>query len=74
MRHNWRGSIRPARSFLLWGGVRIVSQTLRLLEASLNLLEEASADLTEWILHDRWVAGSKGKTGVFYLACTLISS
>lgn len=53
VQHNWRDPTHTAESFLVWVGVRIASQILCLLKASLVLLEEASADVGEWILHHR---------------------
>lgn len=50
---DWHDPAHTAESFLVWVGVRIASQTLRLLKAGLDLLEEASADVGEWILHHR---------------------
>ncbi|HEX5412845.1 MAG TPA: hypothetical protein VFZ27_13430 [Terriglobia bacterium] len=53
VRRNWRDPARTVETFLVWAGVRIASLTLRLLRAILDLLEEASADVGEWILHHR---------------------
>jgi hypothetical protein len=53
VQHNWHDPTHTAESVLVWVGVRIASQTLRLLKASLDMLEEASADVGEWILHHR---------------------
>ena len=53
VQHNGHDPARTAESFLVWVGVRIASQTLRVLKASLDSLEEASADVGEWILHLR---------------------
>ena len=53
VQHDWQDPVRTAESFLVWVGVRIASQTFRLITASLDLLEEASADVGEWILHHR---------------------
>lgn len=50
---DWHDPAHTADSLLVWVGVKIASQTLRLLKAALDLLEEASADVGEWILHHR---------------------
>lgn len=51
VQHDSQNPVRTAETFLVWVGVRIASQTLRLVRAILDLLEEASADVGEWILH-----------------------
>lgn len=46
----------PARSadqVLVWFGVRVTAGILNALKASLNILEDTSADLGEWVLHRR---------------------
>ena len=46
----------PARSsgrLLIWLGVRIGDPILRVLKAGLDALEDASADIGEWVLHRR---------------------
>lgn len=48
---DWHDPAHTAENLLLWVGVKIVSETLRLVRAFLDLLEEASADVGEWILH-----------------------
>ncbi|HEV2247667.1 MAG TPA: hypothetical protein VGW37_13530 [Terriglobia bacterium] len=48
---DWHDPAHTAENLLLWVGVKIVRETLRLLRAILDLLEEASADVGEWILH-----------------------
>lgn len=53
VQHNWHDPTHTAENFLVWVGVKIASQILRMLKASLDLLEEASADVGEWILHHR---------------------
>ena len=51
VQHDSQNPVRTAETFLVWAGVRVASQTLRLVRAILDLLEEASADVGEWILH-----------------------
>lgn len=53
VQHNWHDPAHTVESFLVWAGVRIASRTLRLLQATLNSLEEASAEVGEWILNHR---------------------
>ena len=53
LQQNWRDLSRSTETFLVWVGVWIASQTLRLLKAILDSLEKASADVGEWILHHR---------------------
>ena len=46
----------PARSagqLLVWLGVRAVATVLAALKGSLDILEDASADVGEWVLHRR---------------------
>lgn len=46
----------PAHSagrILVWLGIRTAHAFLTALEASLNILEDASADVGEWLLHHR---------------------
>ena len=46
----------PARSverLLVWVGVRVAKTAIQALSAVLNTLEEASADIGEWLLHHR---------------------
>lgn len=50
---DWNDPARAVARFLVWVGVRIANQALHVLKASLNLLEEASADVGEWVLQHR---------------------
>ena len=46
----------PARSagrLLVWLGLRTAAAVLSALEAGLNILEDTSADVGEWMLHRR---------------------
>jgi hypothetical protein len=46
----------PARStarFLVWVGVQVLSGTMAGLKGALDTLEDASADVGEWVLHHR---------------------
>lgn len=46
----------PARStgrFLVWVGVRTLSGTITGLKGAFDALEEASADVGEWVIHHR---------------------
>ena len=53
VQHNWHDPAGTAEQFLVWVGVWTASRALCLLKASLGLLEQASADVGEWILHHR---------------------
>ncbi|TAM78751.1 MAG: hypothetical protein EPN47_20420 [Acidobacteria bacterium] len=52
-RFNWHDPARTSERLFLWVGVWTTRQILHLLDASLNILEEASADVGEWVLHHR---------------------
>ena len=46
----------PARStarFLVWVGVQILSGTMAVIQGALDALEDASADVGEWVIHNR---------------------
>jgi hypothetical protein len=40
---------------LVWVGVKVISAASRGLKATLDTLEDASADVGEWLLHHRGV-------------------
>ncbi len=44
---------RSAERFLVWLGVRTFTASLAVLNAGLNILEDASADVGEWVIHRR---------------------
>lgn len=44
---------RSAEHFLVWLGVRTLAAILAVLNAGLNILEDTSADVGEWVIHRR---------------------
>jgi len=50
---DWGDPARSGERLLIWVGVRGVSATLQWLKAALDILEDASADVGEWLLHHR---------------------
>jgi hypothetical protein len=44
---------RSAERLLVWLGVQILSVTMAGLKAALDILEDTSADLGEWVMHRR---------------------
>jgi hypothetical protein len=51
LRFNSHNPARSSERFLVWLGVRMAAATLAVLKACLNILEDASADVGEWVLH-----------------------
>ncbi|HUX11099.1 MAG TPA: hypothetical protein VMW51_10680 [Terriglobia bacterium] len=43
--------VRSAERLLVWIGVRMIAGLLAALNAGLNILEDASADVGDWVLH-----------------------
>jgi hypothetical protein len=53
LRLGWARAARSEEQLLLWAGVKVVRIAFEGLNAVLNTLEEASADVGEWLLHHR---------------------
>ena len=53
VRFDWRDPARSGERLLVWIGVKGVSAVLHGLKAALDTLEDASADVGEWLLHHR---------------------
>ena len=50
---DWKDPARSGERLLVWIGVRGISAVLQGLEGALEILEEASADVGDWLLHHR---------------------
>jgi len=54
-RFDWADPARSGERLLVWVGVRVISAVSHGLKATLDILEDASADVGEWLLHHRGV-------------------
>ena len=50
---DWKDPARSVERLLVWVGLRGVSAVLHGLRGALEILEDASADVGDWLLHHR---------------------
>jgi hypothetical protein len=53
LRFDLRDPAHSSQRFLVWLGVRTAGAIVPVLKASLDILEDTSADVGEWVLHRR---------------------
>jgi hypothetical protein len=53
VRFEWADPARSGERLLVWVGVKVVTAVLERLKWALEILEDASADLGEWLLYHR---------------------
>jgi hypothetical protein len=50
---DWGDPARSGERLIVWVGVKAVSTVVQGLKAAMDILEDASADVGEWLLHHR---------------------
>jgi len=53
VRFDWEDPARSGKQLLVWIGAKAISAVLKAVKAILDILEDASADVGDWLIHHR---------------------